>query len=54
MYRDWGPYPNALMGFLNALEGPPRHRTGPADAREPEKYEGGGRRRDSSGPGLEG
>jgi hypothetical protein len=54
MHRDWGPFPKALAGFLNALEGPSRHRPGPADGREPEKYEGGGRRLDNSGPGLEG
>jgi len=54
MHRDLGPYPNALVGFLNALDGPPRQRPGPTDGRGPEKYEAGGRRPDSSGPGLEG
>jgi hypothetical protein len=54
MHRDWGPSPNALVRFLNALQGPPRQRPGPADGREPEKCEGGGRRPGSLGPGPEG
>jgi hypothetical protein len=54
MHRDWGPSPNVLVGFLNALEGPPRQGPGPADGRGQEKCEGGGRRPDSSGPELEG